>query len=259
MARKRKQKSLLNFYKDSLTGSCPDDFSSSFTDLCRFLKNPVVDGLLLEGTEEELTEKFVFYKILQQENAWRPCVEYRILNEFFTNGNGLIDEDYLLSNHSMIHRLYHYKASELYYIYAKNVLRGRYSVDLELEIFKNYWKNHRTCSSIYKYAKYVVRGRLPVELEEGCREIKYVDFLIKKGLCVDDILVGNDFLCYYFYKYKMNLPEVAHNYMIGMKLCGNSAYAHNYFKIRKKDDKVLKSRLGVLDKTKTIQEVLDSL
>ena len=47
--------------------------------------------------------------------------------------------------------------------------------------------------------------------------------------------------------------------MIGMKLCGNSAYANSYFKIRKKDDKVLKSRLGVLDKTKTIQEVLDSL
>jgi hypothetical protein len=46
--------------------------------------------------------------------------------------------------------------------------------------------------------------------------------------------------------------------MIAMMTTGDN-YAASYFKMRKRDDKLIKNRLSVMDKNKTVGEVISSL
>jgi hypothetical protein len=188
---------------------------------------------------------------------YKRCPEFGLLEKHFKSGQDLSDRDYFYNNFG-IRNYHHGEGAGLYYIFSKNVLKGRLAVSVENNVFSNLWNSYKGRRAIYKYAKYVVRSRLSLDLEKGCNDLNYIEFLEKKGFDVADILVTNTALSCLFYKYRFYLPEVVHNYMIAMMTTGDN-YAASYFKMRKRDDKLIKNRLSVMDKNKTVGEVISSL
>ena len=129
---------------------------------------------------------------------------------------------------------------------------------IELKLFAdgNGWSRYGS-SFCYKYAKYVVRGRLSAEYEKKCNSEMYVEFLLKKGEDVSDLLINSTSMAYYFYHRHGYLPDTVHNFMIGSHLAGDrDNYVVRYFKRRKKDDYAIYNRLKNMDSSKTVGEIL---
>lgn len=189
---------------------------------------------------------------------WKPCAEYELLGAFFKKGGKLTNTAYFYTNIDKIKHHNHYRGCDLVYAYAKNVIKGRLPSEAENNFLKDLWKNHYASRSAYKYAKYVIRNRLPVEYEKGCGDLDYLGFLETKGHNIDEILINSSTLSFYYYRKYCYLPEVVHNFMIAMQLSGDY-YANLYFKQRLKDDKIIKSRLKMMDGSKTVAEVIRGL
>lgn len=204
--------------------------------------------------ERELLDAIINYN----QNRWDEHPSYVTLKNHIKNKGGIKDVDYFFAN---IEKIAGYRGGiglNLIYYYCRNVSRKRFSLDVEKRLFSLFWKNHRTSVLGYKYARYVVRGKLPEDCEVGCKSLRYVAFLRKKGLEYENVLMGSTYLSYYFYKYYYFLPDNAHNFMLGNELMGD-AYAKGYFKNRKRDDNILRNRLSVVDENKSIKEFLSSL
>lgn len=189
---------------------------------------------------------------------WKPCPEYELLSAFFKKGGKLTNTAYFYSNIEKIKLTNHYRGCDLVYAYAKNVIKGRLPSEAEGKFLKDLWSNHYAARSAYKYAKYVIRNRLPVEYEKDCKDLDYLGFLETKGHNIDEILINSSTLSFYYYRKYCYLPEVVHNFMIAMQLSGDY-YANLYFKQRNKDDKLIKSRLKMIDGSKTVAEVIRGL
>ena len=189
---------------------------------------------------------------------WKPCSEYELLSAFFKKGGKLTNTAYFYSNIEKIKLHNHYRGCDLVYAYAKNVIKGRLPSEAEGKFLKDLWSNHYAARSAYKYAKYVIRNRLPVEYEKDCKDLDYLGFLETKGHNIDEILINSSTLSFYYYRKYCYLPEVVHNFMIAMQLSGDY-YANLYFKQRNKDDKLIKSRLKMIDGSKTVAEVIRGL
>lgn len=202
-------------------------------------------------------EHFVINSIVSH-TSYSHNVEYKILLDYFKKGNDLEDINNFYNNAISLRNFQHMSGSELFYVYGKNVRKCRLPENIEKLVFVGLWNSYRGRRSVYKYAKYVLRDRLSPDLEKGCNDLNYLDFLITKGYEVNDILMGNCTLSASFYKYKFYLPEVVHNYMIAMQLTGDAS-AKWYFKMRKRDDKLIKNRLSVMDQSKTVSDVIRSL
>lgn len=183
------------------------------------------------------------------------CHEYPLLNSFFKNGGKLENTQYFLDNIEKFKSQPRTRGCDLVYSYVKNVLKKRLPPELESKFLTGLWGSYHGSRVIYKYAKYVVRNRLPVEYEVGCQDLDYLNFVRTKGHDIAEILITNSTLCYCYYKKFYCLPDMAHNYMMAMQM-SDDYMASLYFKHRAKDDKIIKSRLSMLDKTKTIEEIL---
>lgn len=202
-------------------------------------------------------EAFVINSIIHHKD-YKPCVEYKILLNYFKGGNDLEDINNFYNNAVPLRNFMHQSGSELFYVYSKNVRKCRLPENIEKLALSDLWKSYKGRRAVYKYSKYVLRDRLSSDLEKGCNDLNYLDFLITKGYEINDILMGNCALSASFYKYKFYLPEVVHNYMIAMQITGDSS-AKWYFKMRKRDDKLIKNRLKVMDQNKTVRDVIGSL
>lgn len=202
-------------------------------------------------------EHFVINSIISH-TSYKPCVEYNILLDYFKKGYDLEDSGNFYNNAVPLRNFMHMSGAELFYVYSKNVRKCRLPENIEKLAFTDLWNSYRGRRSVYKYAKYVLRDRLSSDLEKGCNDLNYLEFLITKGYEVSDVLMGNTALSAGFYKYKFYLPEVVHNYMIAMQLTGDG-HAKWYFKMRKRDDKLIKNRLSVMDQSKTVSDVIRSL
>lgn len=216
------------------------------------------DGVrcLIAGHSNEDFEKAVMTALVTHTD-WKICYEYKLLIAFFKARNDFENKSVFYDNLKYIcnHRNRH---CELIYDYCKNVLKGRLPSHVEESLLPELWRNGWGSKVAYKYARYIVRGKLSSECEKNCKSMDYVYFLSNKGLEFSDVLMSNTTLCYYFYKYCYYLPEVVHNFMIASHLSGDGA-AMRYFKKRKKDDVLIKNRLSVVDSSKTVKEVLESL
>jgi hypothetical protein len=202
-------------------------------------------------------ELFVINSIVHHKD-YKPCVEYKILLEFFKKGNDLEDINNFYNNAVPVRNFQHTTGAELFYVYSKNVRKCKLPEHIEKLALSGLWSSYKGRRAVYKYAKYVLRDRLSPDLEKGCNDLNYLDFLIIKGYEVNDILMGNCSLSASFYKYKFYLPEVVHNYMIAMQMTGDH-HARWYFKMRKRDDKLIKNRLKVMDQSKSVADVIRSL
>jgi|694.fasta_scaffold19238_20 hypothetical protein len=205
-------------------------------------------------------ERQILDKILTTVGAYSGSIdEYKILNEHFKRGGGIQDTTYFYDNIQRICNFRYGRGCELIYTYCRNVLKGRLPKPVEKKFFdftdKGLWGNHNSSKVAYKYAKYVVRGRLEPELERGCSNYHYAEFLHSKKINIDDLLINNSGLAWYFYKYKSIISEDVHNAMIAKNMIGDH-YSKVYFKQRKIDDKLIKNRLLSLDPNLTVYEVL---
>lgn len=209
------------------------------------MKNPVAD-LPLAKFEEKLLDLCII-------NSSSSRAYTRLLCRFFKNGGRLRHVDF--ENYIPNLVLNTWQNDVLYY-YCKNVKKGRLSPELEAVIFSSAY-NRNIDNYGYKMARYVVRGRY-LEYEKVCKNFRYVEFLKSKGLEVEDILMNSPSLAFYFYKYYHYLPDNVHNFMVAMSLTTNLS-AKRYFKIRSYDDQVIKNRLKLLDQTKTVAEVIESM
>lgn len=189
---------------------------------------------------------------------YRVCPEYNLLMEFFKKNGKLEDVQAFYNKCDQLKTFANFKGSELYYVYAKNVLKGRLPKLVEEKYLKNLWKYYYASRAIYKYAKYVIRGRLPSEFENNCNYIEYIDFLNSKGFDIGEVLINNSSLSYIFYKQYHYLPENVHHYMTIMQIAGD-ADARLYFNQRKKDDKIIKNRLKHVEQDKTVKDILENL
>jgi hypothetical protein len=189
--------------------------------------------------------------------------EYKILNDHIKHGGSLVNEKYFFDNIEKIAAYKYYKGLELIYNYCRNVLKDRLPVEVERRFFKvggerGIWGNH-TCSKVAcKYAKYVVRGRLPEEYEKHCGNANYISFLESKKVDIDPLLINNSALAWHFYRYNFYVSEDVHNAMIAKSMIGDYM-AKIYFKQRKRDDKLIKNRLKILDPSKTIGDLVKDL
>lgn len=187
---------------------------------------------------------------------WKPCPASNLLHSYFKNGNDLTERQYFVDNLLKIAKSR--DKNELFYEYAKWVRKSRYDVSVEDSVLPELWKDWRGTRAAYKYAKYVVRGKLSESSTVNCKSFNYVKFLQSKGLGVEEILITNPTLSFYFYKHEGFLPENVHNMMIASHLSGDRA-ARVYFKQRKYDDRLIKNRLRMVDPNKTVKELLSDM
>jgi hypothetical protein len=224
-----------------------------------FIDSATGNSVSIAGCDNKAFEAAIL-KALIAHTDWKVCYEFKLLTAFFKSRNDFENKTYLYDNLKYICN----KSGgggrhcELVYDYCKSVLKGRLPLHVEESIFPELWVHAYGSKAAYKYARYIVRGKLSKDAEKNCKSLDYVYFLRNKGLEFDDVLMGNTTISYYFYKYCFYLPEVVHNFMIASHLSGDR-YAREYFKKRKKDDLLIKNRLSVVDSTKTVKEVLESL
>lgn len=233
--------------------------------LCKYVdvKNTFIDSdgksCVIAGCDNKSFEESII-KAVVSHTDWKVCYEFKLLTEFFKSRNDFENRSVLYDNFKYISNKGGSggRHCELIYNYCKSVLKGRLPVHIEDSIIPDLWKHGYGAKVAYKYARYIVRGKLSSDCEKNCKSLDYVYFLRDKGLEFSDVLMGNTTISYYFYKYCFYLPELVHNFMIASHLSGDR-YAMNYFKRRKKDDVLIRSRLSVLDSGKTVKEVLENL
>jgi hypothetical protein len=189
--------------------------------------------------------------------------DYKLLNDHIKKGGSLVNEQYFFDNIEKIGAYRYFKGIELIYNYCRNVLKDRLPAEVERRFFKiggerGIWGNYSTSKVAYKYAKYVFRGRLPEEYEKHCANANYIAFLESKKVDIDSLLMNNSSLAWHFYKYNFYVSEDVHNAMIAKSMIGDSM-AKVYFKQRKRDDKLIKNRLKIMDPTKTIGDLVRDL
>lgn len=210
-----------------------------------------------DSSSNEEFEKFVINEIC----VWKDyiqCPEFQLLEGFFKAGNNFEKVSSLYDRLDVLKIHAHGKGAQLIYTYCRNVLKGRLPEHLEKIYLRGLWGSYRGDSAAYKYAKYVVRGRLDSESEVGCNNLNYINFLLSKNIEIDEVLMGNTNLSFYFYRVNWYLPDNVHNFMIASHLAGDRI-ANSYFKQRKKDDRMILNRLKVMDQTKTIKEIVENL
>jgi hypothetical protein len=230
------------------------DFSDSYKVDGRATKGDYwnVSSLSRGYTDNVLFESAVIDKIICWTD-WKSCPEYELLHGFFKKGGKLEDT---AKFYNEIEKLKgHNRGCDLVYAYAKNVIKGRLPSGVEGKYLKGMWNHYYSSRSLYKYAKYVIRGRLPVEYEAGCNDLDYLGFLESKGIDISEVLINSSELSYHYYRKFCYLPEVIHNFMLAMQLSGDY-YANGYFKQRRKDDKLIKNRLKMVDPNKTVKEIM---
>jgi hypothetical protein len=233
------------------------EFSESFKVLTLndFYWNVVTPRL--ESNKNKEFEEKVIQTIINWKD-WKVCPDFELLVEFLKKGGKLENVENFYNNIEPIKLAIRGNGCEIIYAYSKNVLKDRLPADIEKIFLRNLWKSYRGKRVAYKYAKYVVRNRLPVEFEKDCDHLGYIDFLKLKGHNISEVLVASSSLCYSFYRAYSYLPEAAHNYMLAMQLAGDR-YSRDYFIHRKKDDKIIKNRLSMVDQSKTVKEIIDSM
>ena len=207
--------------------------------------------------DNEEFEKFVVGKVCGWKEYYN-CPEFQLLETFFKAGHSFEKLASFYDHLDGIKKHSHGRGAQLIYTYCRNVLKGRLSAELEKKYLRDLWGSYRGDSAIYKYAKYVIRGRLDSEFEIGCNNLNYINFLSSKGIDIEGVLMGNVNLSYNFYRVNWYLPEPVHNFMIASHL-GGERVATIYFKQRKKDDRMIRNRLRVMDQSKTVAEIVDSL
>jgi hypothetical protein len=220
----------------------------------------------LEDPTNSLTgdkyEDILLYKVVNANPSdYKPLDDYKVLYDHIKAGGSLRNSSYFYDNILKVAGYRHGEGYKLIYTYCRNVLKGRLPEDVEKKLYgdtTNIWNKYRGGSFAYKYAKYVVRKRLPVPYEKGCCNYDYIMFLKRLKEDFTGILISHSGLAYAFYKYNHYLPEDAHNAMIAKSMLKDHQ-ARIYFKVRKKDDKLIKNRLKVMDQTKTISEIISSL
>lgn len=215
------------------------------------------------GGSGEKYEDNILHKIINwNPSDYRGCSEYEVLYHHVKKGGSLRNINYFYDNINKISNYRHGDGYKLIYTYCRNVLKGRLPTDVESKLFSgdgaSIWKKYRGSSFAYKYSKYVVRKRLPVEYEKGCCHYDYVMYLKKLKEDFTGILILNSALANAFYKYNHYLPDDAHNAMLAKSLM-KDYQARSYFKMRKRDDKLIKNRLKVMDQSKTVAEVISNL
>ena len=217
---------------------CPSSSYSGYADVGLF--------------EQDLMDKIMGW------SDWKPCAEYELLNAYFKKGGKLSNVAYFYSNISKIKEYRHGTGSDLVYAYAKNVIKGRLPSEAEGRFLKDLWKGRYSSRSAYKYAKYVIRNRLPVDYEKDCNDLDYLGFVESKGHDIAEILINSSTMSYYYYRKFCYLPEVVHNFLIAMQLSGDY-YANLYFRQRRKDAKLIKNRLRMIDGSKKVEDVIKEL
>lgn len=225
-----------------------------------YLVVPVGNNNSIEDYEKNILDKLIsnntasYYK--------NDLDDYKLLNDHIKKGGSLINEQYFFDNIEKIGSYKYFKGVELIYSYCRNVLKDRLPVEVERRFFKigerGIWGNYSTSKVAYKYAKYVFRGRLPEEYEKHCSNANYIAFLESKKVDIDSLLMNNSSLAWHFYKYNFYVSEDVHNAMIAKSMIGDSM-AKVYFKQRKRDDKLIKNRLKIMDPTKTIGDLVRDL
>jgi hypothetical protein len=210
-------------------------------------------------------ERYILDKIVNynSNDFYKDKSGFTILRDHFRKGGSLLDEGYFYNNIDKIAFWKYGKGIELIYSYCRNFLKGRLPLEVEKKVFKlgndrGIWGNHNTSRVAYKYAKYVVRGRLPEEYEKGCGNANYINFIQSKGIDIDSLLVSNSTLAWHFYKYNFYVSDMVHNAMIAKSMIGDNM-AKIYFKQRKRDDKLIKNRLKIMDPTKTVGDLVKDL
>lgn len=226
-----------------------------------YISVPADSLFTVEDYEKGILDKLINQNPNQYYNS--KNTEYDLLNDHFKKGGSLINEEHFYNNLEKIVSWKYHRGVELIYNYCRNVIKGRLPIEVERRFFKvggerGLWGNHYTSRTAYKYAKYVVRGRLPEEYEKNCSNANYLNFLASKGVDIDLLLINNSSLAWHFYKYNFYVSENVHNAMLARSLTGDWA-AKTYFKQRKRDDKLIKNRLKVLDQNKTVGELVRSL
>lgn len=218
-------------------------------------------------------ERYILDKIVNYNpnDFYKDKSGFTILQDHFRRGGSLLDEEYFYDNINNIAFWKYGKGIDLIYLYCRNVLKGRLPLEVEKKFFKlgndggiwatndrGIWANHYTSRVAYKYAKYVVRSRLPEEYEKGCSNANYINFIQSKGVDIDSLLINNSSLAWHFYKYNFYVSDMVHNAMIAKSMIGDNM-AKIYFKQRKRDDKLIKNRLKIMDPTKTIGDLVKDL
>jgi hypothetical protein len=217
-----------------------------------FVLKPSINTIPSSNLEFE--HQVIDYIALKGESA-----EKNLLVQFFYNNGKLEDVDYFYSNINKIaSNLYYGRNTEIIYNFCRNSIKCRLPLDIEEKFFDKLWSSYYGTKTGYKYAKYVVRGRLPENYEKGCNNFNYLNFIIKKGEDITNILINSSSMSYLYYMENGYLPEAVHNYMIAMSM-SKDKFATKYFKQRKKDDKFFRGRLKTYDSSKTVSEILKNL
>jgi hypothetical protein len=208
-------------------------------------------------------EKGILDKIINSYNYRGDGGDYKLLNDHIKKGGSLVNEQYFFDNIEKVCSWSYGKGIDLVYNYCRNVLKDRLPVEVERRFFKiggdrGIWGNYKFSKVAYKYARYVVRSRLPEEYEKNCSNANYLEFLSSKGVDIDPLLMNNSALAWHFYRYNFYVSEDVHNAMIAKSMIGDSM-AKIYFKQRKRDDKLIKNRLKIMDPTKTVGDLVRDL
>jgi len=211
----------------------------------------------------EMYEDKILYRVGNYSTSeYKPLDEYKILMEHFKKGGSIRNVSYFYENIFKFANYRHGDGYRLVYTFCRNSLKGRLPLEVESKLFsgdgQSIWEKYRGAAFAYKYAKYVIRGRLPVAYEAKCGNYDYLMFLYKLKEDFSSMMILNSGLAYNFYKYNSWLPDEVHNAMIARSMM-KDYHARSYFKMRKKDDKLIKNRLKVFDSSKTIAEIMASL
>jgi hypothetical protein len=234
------------------------EFSQSSTEYWRRINPSLGFKRLIEtipSSNLEFEHRVIDYIAIKGKSA-----EKNLLAQFFYNNGKLEDVDYFYSNINKIASTSTYSDAheEIIYNFCRNSIKCRLPLDIEEKFFDNLWSSYYGTKTGYKYAKYVVRGRLPENYEKGCNNFNYLNFIIKKGEDITNILINSSSMSYLYYMENGYLPEAVHNFMVAMCI-SKDEFATKYFKQRKKDDKFLRGRLKTYDSSKTVSEILKNL
>lgn len=203
-------------------------------------------------------EKEVIDSVVQLKNYFGSNSPFGVLNKHISSGGSIKDSDLFYNNIVVIAKASYSHGYDIIYNYCKKGLRSRFPFEVEKNLISASWEDYRGMRFIYKYAKYVVRNKLEKELEVGCSCFNYVQWLYEKNYEYSDILLNNSRLAFHFYSYNYFLPEQVHYSLLAKQLTGDYG-AKNYFKKLKKDNKIIKNRLKILDGDTKIKDFLNTL
>lgn len=203
-------------------------------------------------------EKEIISDILNRPNNFGLDSSFDVLKKHIDSGGSIKDSDLFYNNIVVIAKANYSHGYDMIYKYCKNGLKSRFPFEAEKNLISASWKDYRGMRFVYKYAKYVVRNKLEKELEVGCSCFNYVQWLYEKNYEYSDILLNSSRLAFHFYSYNYFLPEQVHYSLLAKQLTGDYG-ARNYFKKLKKDNKIIKNRLKIVDGNTKIKDFLNTL